>query len=200
MNMIPAYRSSIGLFDVDTRELSEDGTSIRFRKRVKPISHQLQMLFEFGDDKLTLSTTCLQSKTIPPDSTGNYGLLQMKGEVDWENDLSKYRQLFIERRSLDCPKENRCQCVFDAFKWNPNISKVVAAAGIQRWCVFGVSLEYCLSAAVNGLLDTGQGVVVIEDALITNTDDQALIQQVFAGFKSKGAEISSTSTFLETYA
>ena len=198
--MVSAYPAHVGLFDVDTRELSEDGSRIQFRKRVKPIRRQLERLFDFGSDKLTLSTTCLQSKVIEPNADADYGVVQMVGESVWENELSRYRQLFVQRRSLNCPDANRCQCAFDAFRWNPNISNVVTSARIQRWCVFGVSLEFCLSSAVNGLLDSDQNVVVIKDALITNTTDEILIDRVFTGFESKGAQIMTTSAFLETYA
>ena len=74
--------------------------------------------------------------------------------------LFTYPQILLEKQTLD---------VFD----NPHTSTVVRrlreAAGPSRpeFCVFGVVTEYCVRFAAKGLLDRGQCVALVTDAIET---------------------------------
>jgi nicotinamidase/pyrazinamidase len=75
-------------------------------------------------------------------------------------DLLAYPQVLLEKQTLD---------VFD----NPHATTVVErlrrafAPAAPEFCVFGVVTEYCVRLAAKGLLDRGQRVALVTDAIET---------------------------------
>jgi nicotinamidase/pyrazinamidase len=69
-------------------------------------------------------------------------------------DLAGAQQVICEKQSLNC---------FD----NDNLNELLAALGADRYVVYGVVTEYCVSLAANGLLRTGKPVEIVTDAIET---------------------------------
>jgi len=69
-------------------------------------------------------------------------------------DLAGAQQVICEKQSLNC---------FD----NANLNELLAALGADRYVVYGVVTEYCVSLAANGLLRTGKPVEIVTDAIET---------------------------------
>jgi nicotinamidase/pyrazinamidase len=74
-------------------------------------------------------------------------------------ELAGAQQVIVEKQSLNC---------FD----NANLDAVLAALGADRYVVYGVVTEYCVSIAARGLLKTGKPVAIVTDAIETlNRED-----------------------------
>jgi nicotinamidase/pyrazinamidase len=96
------------------------------------------------------------------------------------------QQVLIEKRKLD---------VFS----NPNIEAVLervkkSAAGSPEFVVFGVVTEYCVRCAASGLLDRGERVAVVTDAI--ETIDPAVGKKTLDELASRGARLISTDEAL----
>jgi len=93
-------------------------------------------------------------------------------------DVLDHQQVIFEKQS------------YDAFD-NPNTAQVLKAAGARRHVVFGVATDYCVRAAVLGLLRRGYDVTVVEDAIrgvAPDTTEKALEEMRAAGAKFKPLE------------
>jgi nicotinamidase/pyrazinamidase len=67
-------------------------------------------------------------------------------------DVLQYQQVILQKQSYD---------VFD----NPNTVPLLRAWGVKRFVVFGVATDFCVRAAVLGLLKEGYAVTVVADAI-----------------------------------
>jgi nicotinamidase/pyrazinamidase len=74
---------------------------------------------------------------------------------------------------------------------NPNIRDLLAAAGGDRYVVYGVVTEYCVRCAVLGLLATGKPVSLVTDAI--QTLNRADAERTFAEFADRGGTLTSVS-------
>lgn len=196
-------KPQLAFFDVDTREPSVDGKRLVFRARVDPIRENLERLLAFQNDggRLIVSSACLNAAPIKnalADTVRYVGIDE--ADIDWSRELSRRSEFFLEKRSLGCPEANRNQGAFDPFRWNPNGTRIVRAAGAKVWCVFGVSLEYCLRSTALGLLNSGQKVVVPRDAVIPRPDDEPSASRVLKELESRGVQLTFTSEFLQAHA
>ena len=76
---------------------------------------------------------------------------------------------------------------YDVFT-NPNTTEIFQAANADEHIVYGVATDYCVKAAVCGLLDRGHNVIVVEDAIAAvdenaGNDAIALMKRQGAIFK-----------------
>ena len=98
------------------------------------------------------------------------------------------RRIVIERRACASSEEALRGRTFDVFTVNPHAAEVVRGLGERRWLVFGNSVEYCLSAVVEGLCRLGAGVTVLEGGCVgsgRSTDES--FQQAVERLKAIGA-------------
>jgi len=77
---------------------------------------------------------------------------------------------------------------FDVFT-NPVAEKVIEKLGVTKAIVYGVATEYCVKAAVLGLLKRDINVYIVKDAIkgINEKDSQQAIQEML----SKGAKLTT---------
>jgi len=68
--------------------------------------------------------------------------------------LDGVRQVLLEKQALDCFT-------------NPNLPELLDLLPADRYLVYGVVTEYCVSCAASGLLARGQRVEVVTDAVRT---------------------------------
>lgn len=66
--------------------------------------------------------------------------------------LDQYQQVIFHKRS------------FNVFS-NPNMGRLVEAIHVERYVVFGVATDYCVRAAALELLNRGQQVLIVQDAI-----------------------------------
>jgi nicotinamidase/pyrazinamidase len=95
-------------------------------------------------------------------------------------ELAGAQQVIVEKQSLNC---------FD----NANLDALLAALGADRYVVYGVVTEYCVSIAARGLLKTGKPVAIVTDAIETlNREDGEAALRAFTeegGTLTRVAEI-----------
>jgi nicotinamidase/pyrazinamidase len=95
-------------------------------------------------------------------------------------ELTGAQQVIVEKQSLNC---------FD----NANLDALLAALGADRYVVYGVVTEYCVSIAARGLLKTGKPVAIVTDAIETlNREDGEAALRAFTeegGTLTRVAEI-----------
>ncbi len=78
---------------------------------------------------------------------------------------------------------------YDVFT-NPNTAEIVRAANADEHIVYGVATDYCVKAAVCGLLDRGHNVIVVEDAIAAV--DESAGNDAIALMKRQGAIFKKT--------
>jgi len=95
--------------------------------------------------------------------------------------LLEHHQLVLEKQTYD---------VFD----NPNTERILRAAEVTRCVVFGVATDYCVRAAVLGLLQRGYRATVVADAIRGVAPDST--RRALAAMRSAGARFQTTSQIL----
>lgn len=91
-------------------------------------------------------------------------------------------QVVLEKRTLD---------VFS----NPAMSRLLAALPGARAVVYGVATEYCIKAAVEGLLERGRAVSVVRDAVKGVSQEQH--NRTLDGLGRAGARLVTTDEVIE---
>ncbi len=95
--------------------------------------------------------------------------------------LNRTDQLLLEKQTYD---------VFT----NPNAARLVKAANAEEYIVYGVATDYCVKAAVLGLLEGGHKAIVVEDAIAAVTEETGL--EALALMQAKGAIFKKTSEII----
>jgi nicotinamidase/pyrazinamidase len=133
---------------------------------------------------------CIQGtpgqKKIPETLTANPYIVPNTPYARLPKRFRPGQQVIIEKRKLD---------VFT----NPNIEAVLqrvkkSVAGRPEFVVFGVVTEYCVRCAASGLLDRGERVAVVTDAI--ETLDPAVGKKTLDELASRGARLISTDEAL----
>jgi len=97
-------------------------------------------------------------------------------------DLSNYQQVLLEKQTLD---------VFETC----HADELVERLGKEpEFVVFGVVTEYCVSCAVNGLLERGRRVAVVLDAIETLKPEEGSIAA--EEWQRLGAKLTTTNQAL----
>ena len=96
--------------------------------------------------------------------------------ADLLGQISKFDQVLLEKQT------------FDVFT-NLHAEAVIDSLPAQEYVVYGVATDYCVKAAVIGLLERGCQVTVVEDAIApveekTGEESLALMREEGATFKS----------------
>jgi len=87
-------------------------------------------------------------------------------------------QIVVEKQALD---------VFT----NPNFPALLDCLAGDRYVVYGVATDYCVSRAITGLLGTGNPVALVTDAIAAvNPEDGA---RAIAAFTARGGTLTTVS-------
>lgn len=91
-------------------------------------------------------------------------------ELSGALDIRGAQQIVIEKQTVDA---------FQA----ANLGRVLEMLAAERYVVYGVVTEICVSYAVRGLLETGRPVIVVSDAIecLKAADGQRAIAEMVAG-------------------
>jgi len=96
-------------------------------------------------------------------------------------EIAGAEQVICEKQSLNC---------FD----NANLDAVLAVLGADRYVVYGVVTEYCVTIAARGLLKTGKPVAIVTDAIETlkRDDGDAAMRE----FTEEGGQLTRLAEVL----
>jgi len=191
---------NIGLWEVDCRELSEDGQTFKFRQRVQPLAAKLNALSDFArkGELTTVFTTCCSGRMPQNGNQKDFLFVPLQGnETGWESKLSDYPLIYLEKITCGNPRLNfECQA-FDVFHGNRNAERLLSLLDIRTWIVFGNGFELCVASAVNGILEAGYRVQLVTDVLAQSAGGygdfgtEKSKARVIGELHEKGAEILS---------
>lgn len=106
--------------------------------------------------------------------------------VPLPQDLSRYQQVILEKQTLD---------VFDNPKTGELVKRLTERRGMDvQFVVFGVVTEYCVRCAAKGLLESGQKVSIVQDAI--EALDPVNGSRTIEELKSLGARLVTTDEVL----
>lgn len=97
-------------------------------------------------------------------------------------DLSRYQQILLEKQTLN---------IFESRHADELVQKLGNNA---EFVVFGVVTEYCVSFAAQGLLERGQRVALVRDAIETLKAEDG--EQALAKLQRAGARLTTTEQAL----
>jgi nicotinamidase/pyrazinamidase len=89
-------------------------------------------------------------------------------------EMEETDQFIVEKQALDCFT-------------NPNLPVLLAALNAERYVLYGVVTEICVSHAARGLLEAGLSVLLVEDA-VRHLSEPAR-QAFFADFQARGGRL-----------
>jgi nicotinamidase/pyrazinamidase len=122
------------------------------------------------------------SELVPEALTEKVVRVANEAAAQLPEDLSKYQQVLLEKQTLN---------VFES----RHAHNLVQRLGNQaEFVVFGVVTEYCVSFAVQGLLERGRRVAVVEDAIETLKRQDG--EKTVAAWKQLGARLTTTDQAL----
>jgi nicotinamidase/pyrazinamidase len=93
-------------------------------------------------------------------------------------DLSRYQQILLEKQTLN---------IFESRHADALVQRLGTRS---EFVVFGVVTEYCVSFAVQGLLERGRRVAVVQDAIETLKSEDG--QKTIAELERLGARLTTT--------
>jgi nicotinamidase/pyrazinamidase len=86
-----------------------------------------------------------------------------------DSSFQKVQQYVVEKQKLDCFT-------------NPNLQPLLSFLGADRYVLYGVATEFCVSCAAMGLLATGARVELVTDAIrgIDATKESEMLERFVA--------------------
>jgi nicotinamidase-related amidase len=199
-------KNNIGLWEVDCRELSEDGKTLEFRQRVEPLIAKLNELYDFAGRHglTTIFTTCCSGRMPPNVNRKDFLFVPLQGnDSGWESRLNDCRLIYLEKVTCGDPRLN-FQCrAFDVFHRNQNAERLLHLLDIPTWVVFGNGFELCVASSVDGILDAGYRVRLITDVLAQSARGYGDLgtgkskARVIGELQAKGAETSSLEELIQ---
>ena len=155
-----------GFFDVDSRELNEAGTGLKFRPRVEPLADRLNRMYAVAqkNDVPLVFTTCCSGRMLRPESLPEVLFVPLDpAQRQWEERLDSHRLICMEKKTYHDAKDNFGCRAYDMFQGNGNAARLVQALDVNEWVVFGNGFDLCIYSAVHGLLAAGQKVCLLSD-------------------------------------
>lgn len=195
--------------DVDTRKdfLDKNGALyVPNAEEIKPALKKLtqiaiknkKLIFKladrhFNDDEEleTLSPHCMNrregQKTIPETKTSEI-IFEHKIAMFGKYRKYEYNEIITLIKNLKTDSITFEKQAFDVFT-NPVVEKVIEKLCVTKAIVYGVATDYCVKAAVLGLLKRDIKVYIVKDAIkgINEKDSQQAIQEML----SKGAKLTT---------
>jgi len=189
-----------GFFDVDSRELSEDGRSWGYRPRVQPIVPLLERLYAVAESRRypLVLTTCCSGRMLAPQGLPETLYIPLDAsDTSWCRKLNEHRRFYLAKRAYGDPKINLNCRAFDMFQDNGNAGRLLRQIGVGTWVLFGNGFSLCVHAAARGILDAGLPLILLEDVRVASavgTPDEE--QQILHRLRARGARVMTLEQFL----
>jgi len=141
-------------------------------------------------------------KDFPPHCVvGTWGNHKVKGTLLFKHAVLTFKKIYSYRQ-LQTLAENFVQIVLekeaiDVFS-NPNLSRLLEIVFPDKVYLYGLVTEYCIKAAIEGLLKMGFSIVLIQDAI--NEISPKEKKRLFAIWKKKGVKFTTTKLILQKLA
>jgi nicotinamidase/pyrazinamidase len=126
------------------------------------------------------------SEFVPEAMATNFVRVENDAQARLPEDLSPYQQIILEKQTLS---------IFETLHADELVNRLGTDA---QFVVFGVVTEYCVSYAVQGLLERQRRVAVVQDAIETLGPDAG--NKTLAELQSLGATLVTTDEILDKVA
>lgn len=196
-------QNQFAFFSICARQTYGYAEPPKLRERAVSIADRLNLLYQFASDTgiRILSTQCIGGR--PPafgnDAASANQVLRCDPSLPnkAESLFSTASEVLIERPSFGSPDENRQRHAPDPFHSNPNTESLVRELQVQEWIVFGVSLQACVTYAVDGLLRCDQNVTLLTDTVLPAAGPtETSVEQSLESMRNKGVTLESCAAFL----
>jgi hypothetical protein len=197
MSTITPMNSNIGLWEVDCRELSEDGETLVLRQRVEPLEAKLDELHELARrcELTTVFTICCSGRMPQNADNSSFLFVPLQGnENNWESRVRDYPLIYLDKVSYGDPRLNFQTRAFDVFHGNRNAERLISLLDVSTWIVFGNGFELCTATSIEGILGTGCRVQLLTDVLAQSAGGYGEFgteeskARVIGELRAKGAE------------
>ncbi len=122
-------------------------------------------------------------KKIPETLTNNHKFVKADENIDISV-FDEYQQIIFEKQTFN---------LFD----NPLAKRIIEETQADRFIVCGVATDYCVRAAVEGLLGLGRDICIVSDAIASV--DVSAGQIVLESFLRHGVELVRTEQVIEAF-
>lgn len=193
--------NTFGFFDVDSRELDEQGRGLTYRPRVWPIAPQLERVYALIERKQfpLVFTTCCSGRMLTAER-GLPGTLQVPLEAAdsaWRARVGEHRRFYLAKRTHGNPQQNLACRTFDMFQHNPNAAPLFRELKVGGWVVFGNGFDLCVNSAVRGLLKLGLPVTLLEDVRASSgSGTPESERETIAALRALGANVTTLRQFM----
>ena len=191
-------------FDIDTQYdfMHKDGKL--YVPHAEQIIPKLRKITEFAlkkripiiasTDKHVMEDKEIASKAFPPHCIAETSGQKKISETYVQNAISVPNKLLPDNQIRHLIGKNLIieKQEYDVFS-NPNVKRLLK--GIKKAYVYGVATDYCVKAAVLGLLSMGIETYVIKDAIMPVVKDNE--HKDLDLMKQKGATFLTTDTLLD---
>ena len=135
----------------------------------------------------TFPPHCVKGTTgaelVPEALTDKVARVPNEPETELPEDLSNYRQILLEKQTLDIFKSRHADELVQRLDRN------------AEFVVFGVATEYCVRLAAKGLLERGRHVAIVQDAIQALKKEEG--ENALAELQRAGARLTTSDQALK---
>ena len=111
--------------------------------------------------------TCCSGKFLNPGERDDTLFIPIDGSDDtWLARVGDARMIYLQKTTECEPAKSYSQACFMVFRHNPNAGRFFRASPVRRWIVFGNGFELCIRSAIDGVLEAGCEVWLIDDCFV----------------------------------
>lgn len=135
----------------------------------------------------TFPPHCVKGTTgaelVPEALTDKVARVPNEPETELPEDLSNYRQILLEKQTLDIFKSRHADELLQRLDRN------------AEFVVFGVATEYCVRLAAKGLLERGRHIAIVQDAIQALKKEEG--ENALAELQRAGARLTTSDQALK---
>ncbi len=193
-----------GFFEVCCREKALKGVGASFTERSEPFSDRLthlQNLAQKGGCPFVF-TICCAERFVTKDNPDNVLVVPRDpSDRDWMTKTASHCVFNIEKKPDDGDIEKGdAERIWDMFLHNANAARLIEKLNVDRWVVYGVGIDLCVSSAVKGLLKAGVNVTILIDVLTSNEGgDEESMKRMLDQLSEMGAAAMTYAEFVRNF-
>ncbi len=198
------------IFDVDTRQPTDDGNGWTYQGRAVPFRSDTERLLEavHAQQVPLVMTTCVGGHMLAP-AQFKQAYPEMlfvpldERDTAWAEKCAQYNAFYVEKlpRHAGCTAQHP-HPAHEIFLNNKNAARLIDALGIQEWIVFGNAMETCVDLVIAKLREKQCTVRYIPELMMpgakcTDCDKQPFKQRVYDSWATKDVSPIALDTVLK---
>lgn len=187
-------KDDFAFFVVDFLYWNNDSANIAIKKRAMPLTDEIYQVLDYAKNsnhKLVYTTCCSAPMPTETDMQSIGGLfVPLEAENSgWKKFVDTSQLIYVHKRAFGNWKINHDRKCSDMFLHNKNIPELINLIGVKHYYIIGDAFEECTVNAIEGMIENGCTVTVIEDMVIPYMgNNQEQRQEVRRNLESKGVD------------